>query len=87
MDDLLYQYEKGESEKRRLHAELMSEMCIRDRSTGLQMPAPVSYTHLDVYKRQPLERMHKPTCCEFLARGLRNIGPSAMGADDTAGER
>ncbi|WP_284117439.1 hypothetical protein [Streptomyces fragilis] len=27
-------------------------MCIRDRSKCYELPPPVSYTHLDVYKRQ-----------------------------------
>ena len=25
-------------------------------------PVPVSYTHLDVYKRQPLDRQRRPSC-------------------------
>jgi len=36
------------------------------------------------YESQPQERMHSLECCEFPGWGLRNIGPSATGADDTA---
>ncbi|WP_284117695.1 hypothetical protein [Streptomyces fragilis] len=43
-------------------------MCIRDRHVTGITPAPVSYTHLDVYKRQARHGHHPGACLLYPSR-------------------